>query len=492
MALNRILVLDNDQSASRALREICQLQHGTSLKVEIAGSIAEANSMLLRESFDLVFLENAMPDGEGPHFLERLLSLPDRPLVVVVTENGTIDNAVSCIRSGAFDYLTKPVSPARVGVLLRKIDAFWQLLRANRSSAGSESRRDDLVVGRSQSMRQLKSLVERVAPTDATVLITGEHGAGKEMVAREIFRMSSRRREPFVKVNCAALSETLIESELFGHERGAFTGATEKREGRFELANRGTLLLDEVSEIPSNLQAKLLRVLQEREFERVGGSKSIRVNVRIIATSNRDLLRYVEKGDFRADLYYRLNVFPIHVPPLRDRPDEIPTLADAFLLESARRSGVRVLGFSPPAKKLLCAYKWPGNVRELQNTVERAVILTENDRPISAGALGIDVPDLAALQTGSEVAWEGFDPSLAAITPVREASKEADFVNGGSAEDTTIQLRSLAEIEKQAILAAMKAKKGNRAEVVELLGISIRTLRNKLQEYRDSGYVAEE
>lgn len=491
MALNRILVLDGNRDAAQALREVCQLQQGPATKVEVAASLADANSFLLREAFDLVLMEVAMPDGDGPHFLERLLGLPDRPVVVVVTEGGTIEGAVSCIRAGAFDYVTKPFSASRIEVLLRKVDAFWQLLRANRHPPAVDARRDDFVVGRSLSMRRLKSLVERVAPTDATVLITGEHGAGKEMVAREIFRMSARRREPFIKVNCAALSETLIESELFGHERGAFTGATEKREGRFELANRGTLLLDEVSEIPANLQAKLLRVLQEREFERVGGSKSIKVNVRIIATSNRDLLRYVEKGDFRADLYYRLNVFPIHVPPLRERPDEIPVLADSFLGESARRSGVRVLGFSPQAKRLLCSYGWPGNVRELHNTVERAVILTENDRPIAAGSLGIDLPGFGPVETEAEALWDQMDPSMTAAVSAREPSRPAAAPANASNGETSMPLQSLAELEKRAILSAMKAKNGNRAEVVELLGISIRTLRNKLQEYRNSGDYAE-
>ncbi|MEI6051480.1 MAG: sigma-54 dependent transcriptional regulator, partial [Opitutaceae bacterium] len=406
---------------------------------------------------------------------------------------GTIESAVACMRAGAFDYVVKPFNVSRIEVLLKKADAFNQLVKVNRFLNDRGAGGDEFLVGGSLAMRRLRSHVERVAPTEATVLITGEHGSGKEMVAREIFRLSSRRREAFIKVNCAALSETLIESELFGHERGAFTGATEKREGRFELANRGTLLLDEVSEIPPNLQAKLLRVLQEREFERVGGSKPIKVNVRILATSNRDLLRYVEQGSFRADLYYRLNVFPIHVPPLRERGEEIPMLAESFLRWSARRSGIRILGFSPQALNALRSYRWPGNVRELQNTIERAVILSENDRPISGAALGIDLPE-GAVEDVVESDWQApASPLVAPVaTPLVPRVAPAPAPAPAAAPVAAPPLQSLAEMEKQAILAAMKAKDGNRAQVVELLGISIRTLRNKLQEYRQSGDFSDE
>jgi transcriptional regulator with GAF, ATPase, and Fis domain len=241
-------------------------------------------------------------------------------------------------------------------------------------------------------MLRMRQMIERVAPTDATVLITGESGTGKEMIARELYRASQRRGHPFIKVNCAAISENLIESEFFGHERGAFTGATERREGRFELANQGTLLLDEVSEIPLNLQAKLLRVLQEREFERVGGNRTIKVNVRLLATSNRDLLSYVEKGEFRQDLYYRLNVFPIPVPALRERGDDLLILAEHFLKRCARKHGIKVNGFADSARAMLAGYRWPGNVREMQNTIERAVILTASGRPITSAARNIHGP----------------------------------------------------------------------------------------------------
>src|SRR6185369_3651945 len=248
---------------------------------------------------------------------------------------GSIESAVSCMRAGAFDYVLKPFSPSQIDVILRKAQNYRQLLGVNRLLSDDAADEDGALVGRSPAMMRLRQLIDRVAPTDATVLVTGESGTGKEMISREFYRRSPRRSQPFIKVNCAAVSENLIESEFFGHERGAFTGSTERREGRFELANQGTLLLDEVSEIPANLQAKLLRVLQEREFERVDDNRTIKVNVRILATSNRDLLGYVEKGAFRQDLYYRLNVFPVHVPALRERPDDILPLAEHFLTRCA-------------------------------------------------------------------------------------------------------------------------------------------------------------
>jgi DNA-binding NtrC family response regulator len=333
----------------------------------------------------------------------------------------------------------------------------------------------------------LRQLIDRVAPTDATVLITGESGTGKEMISREFYRRSPRRGQPFIKVNCAAVSQTLIESEFFGHERGAFTGATERREGRFELANNGTLLLDEVSEIPPSLQAKLLRVLQEREFERVGGSRTIKVNVRIIATSNRDLLANVNKGEFRQDLYYRLNVFPVHVPSLRERVEDIPLLADHFLRRFTRKHGVKVSGFSDSARAALLAYRWPGNVRELQNTVERAVILSESGRPVTSAALGLP-GDLTATDVKAVTPWEGeAEPTTNGAPVAVDREAEANGSTHSGLTDGSGQVLRLDELEKQAIRAALRQTGGNRTQAAMALGISIRTLRNKLQEYREAG-----
>jgi DNA-binding NtrC family response regulator len=508
MSLERILVLDDEPLIQKVLDELFRRKKFT---VSIAGSIAQAEALIAKENFDLIMLDVRLPDGDGQQFLERVSAMPDRPLVVMMTGHGTIESAVACMRGGAFDYLIKPFSPGQIEIVLKKADSYRQLVKVNRYFSEQDGGDGDLL-GRSGSIARLRQLVERVAPTDATVLITGENGTGKEMVARELYRHSPRRNEPYIKVNCAALSENLIESELFGHEKGSFTGATDRREGRFELANRGTLLLDEVSEIPANLQAKLLRVLQEREFERVGGTKTIKVNVRILATSNRDLMPFVEKGMFRSDLYYRLNVFPVHVPPLRERAEDILLLAESFLRRFARKHGLKIPGFSDNAAAALLAYPWPGNVRELQNTIERAVILSENGRPASVAALGL--PVLTRSVPGTTVASPTAStppvPFAAAVPPspaeppaaeqlpdspfhrmpTREPVESAVAIAEEPIATTQSQpaaIVPLDELEKQAILSALRTTGGNRTKTADLLKISIRTLRNKLQEYRASG-----
>jgi transcriptional regulator with PAS, ATPase and Fis domain len=311
-------------------------------------------------------------------------------------------------------------------------------------------------------------MLKKVARTEATVLIQGENGTGKELVAHEIYHSSSRANAPYIKVNCAAISENLIESEFFGHEKGAFTGASDRREGRFELANGGTLLLDEVSEVSTRVQAKLLRILQEREFERVGGTKTIKVDVRVIATTNRDLKKAVADGDFREDLFYRLNVFPVHVPPLRDRAEDIPELAGHFLRRFARRHAVKIPGFSDRAMKRLMEHNWPGNVRELQNCIERAVIMTDDGSPVQSAALGL-VP------AGSLIAPRAPEP----LDSSGAADRPEEPVRAG---DRSIQ--PLHTVERDHIFRVLEQTAGNRTKAAELLGISIRTLRNKLNEYR--------
>jgi len=532
MSLERILVIDDEPIIQKVLEELFRRKKYT---VSIASTIAQGEAFIAKESFDLVMLDVRLPDGDGQQLLERLGTLPDKPLVVMMTGHGTIESAVSCMRGGAFDYLIKPFSPSQIEIVLKKADAFRQLVKVNRYFSEQDGGDGDLL-GRSMSMQRLKQLIERVAPTDATVLITGENGTGKEMVARELWKNSPRRSEPYIKVNCAALSEQLIESELFGHEKGSFTGATDRRGGRVELANKGTLLLDEVSEIPPNLQAKLLRVLQEREFERVGGTKTIKVNVRILATSNRDLMQFVERGSFRSDLYYRLNVFPVHVPPLRERPDDILVLAESFLRRFSRKHGLKIPGFTDNASAALLSYPWPGNVRELQNTLERAVILSENGRPVSTAALGLPaLPRTAGLIGIQHPTTHGSPPSFTAPSPAPFPSSAYPAVpvpatadafptarqdawpaastssigvvsasprpeteapallpptadeSSAKAEVISSEILPLNELEKRAILAALKATGGNRTRSAELLNISIRTLRNKLQEYRASG-----
>ena len=482
MSFEKILIVEDDLVIRNLLQSIF-MRH--KLPVTLADNLAAAQAHLSREPFDLMLLDLRLPDGDGLKFLEQVGTLPERPLVVMVTGFGSVESAVSCMRAGAFDYVLKPFSPSQIDVILKKAQTYRQLVQVNNLLSDDPDDDDALLVGRSPAMTRLRQLIDRVAPTDATVLITGESGTGKEMISREFYRRSPRRGQPFIKVNCAAVSQTLIESEFFGHERGSFTGATERREGRFELANNGTLLLDEVSEIPPSLQAKLLRVLQEREFERVGGSRTIKVNVRIIATSNRDLMSHVTKGEFRQDLYYRLNVFPVHVPSLRERVEDIPLLADHFLRRFTRKHGVKVTGFAESARAALLAYRWPGNVRELQNTVERAVILSESGRPVTAAALGLP-GDLNATDITTPIPWEGDVAPLEAAVATDLAQSEMTSASP-TLTDGTGQVLRLDALEKHAIRAALRQTSGNRTQAATALGISIRTLRNKLQEYRDAG-----
>ena len=518
MSLEKILVLDDELIIRNVLGEILRRKN---YSVIMAGCLADAENLVAHESFDLMFVDVRLPDGDGLQFLERVGLLPERPPVVIITGYGTIESAVACMRAGAFDYLIKPFTPGQIEIVLKKAESHRQLVKVNRYFSEREGPAGE-IVGRSSAIHRVRQIIERVAPTDATILITGESGTGKEMVARELYRHSPRCNEPYIKVNCAAVSENLIESEFFGHEKGAFTGASDRREGRFELANRGTLLLDEVGEIPLNLQAKLLRVLQEREFERVGGNKTIKVNVRILTTSNRDLLHLVEKGEFRQDLFYRLNVFPVHVPPLREHAEDIIELAEYFLQRFSRKHGIQHTGFSDRAREAMLAYSWPGNVRELQNAIERAVILTGENLAVSPAALGMPVLNRPATLSVSSTMPDASpggaprpgppqEPTAPAIpqpateTTAQPAGNESTVpptpalagADGGtprskSAPAIAQGVLPLEEIERQHILAALQHTAGNRTQAATLLGISIRTLRNKLNEYRAAGIVIEQ
>jgi DNA-binding NtrC family response regulator len=458
MSLERILVVDD---APVITKSIAERLRGKRLSVSTAGSVEEAERLLARNTFDLMFLDVDLPDGDGREFIERIVLMEKRPIIVMITANDSIDAVVSCMRAGAFDYLTKPFSMSQIDIVMKKASEYQHAEKVtdylNRENIASRE-----LLGESAPIRKLRELVQRVGRTDATVMISGESGTGKELVANEIFLNSRRNKKPFIKVNCAAISEKLMESEFFGHEKGSFTGATEQRDGRFELANGGTILLDEISEISLALQAKLLRALQEKEFERVGGNRTIKVDVRVIATTNRDLLKSVEKGDFREDLYYRLNVFPIQVPPLREREGDVELLARKFLERFERQNGTRSGGFSPAGIAALNAHHWPGNVRELQNVIERAAILAEEGQPIGAELLG-----LAPRAPSGE-------PPVARETAAAPAAAPA---NGG-------EVLPLHEVEKRCIFEALERTGGNRTHAAAMLKISIRTLRNKLAEYR--------
>jgi two-component system, NtrC family, response regulator AtoC len=462
MPIEKIIVLEDDLIVRKNLEQ--QLRNRR-YDVAAVGTIAAAQELLAKDNFDLIFLDVRLPDGEGTELLRQLQSRPVKPIAVVITGFGSIESAVCCMRDGAFDYLIKPFSNDQIDFTLRKAEEFTQLVKVNRYLSTEDDEGYELF-GVSAPMEQLRQLIRKVARTQATVLIHGESGTGKELVARAIYRESPRSGAPFIRVNCAAIPENLIESEFFGHEKGAFTGALNKREGRFELAHGGTILLDEISEISPQVQAKLLRVLQERELERVGGSRTIKVDVRVIATTNRNLEQSVDRKEFRQDLYFRLNVVPIYVPPLRERREDILFLAEKFIQRFARKHGVKVGSISPACAAVLQGHNWPGNVRELQNVIERGVILCGDGEDLQPSHLGFGAPSVA-------VAAQAISSSAAPAPAVPAAS-----VTGEVGE-----VVPLGEIEKRHILQVVEHCGGNRTHAAQKLGISIRTLRNKLNEY---------
>ncbi len=433
-----VLVID-DEAHLRGL--LARLLEDEGHMVYEAGSGEEALALLEKRAVHLVVTDLRMPGMDGMEVVRHVKRTAPETQVVVLTAFGTVDSAVEAMKLGAVDYLTKPLSD---------LDEFRLVVakalegRYLADAAAAASRGSTIPVARDPAMLRVLELAKAVAPQDTTVLITGESGTGKEVVARVIHEGSPRRRRPMVAVNCAALTETLLDSELFGHERGAFTGATERRRGRFELADGSTLFLDEVGEMSPGLQAKLLRVIQEREFTRVGGTKVIGVDVRVIAATNRDLLEEVKAGRFRNDLYYRLNVFPIHIPPLRERPRDIIPLAESFLERAVQRTGKPIRGISPEASEALLAYPWPGNVRELMNVIERAVILEQ-------------------------------------ATSLSRANLLLGEANG--AEEVDELPLNIRDLEKMAVTRALERTGGNRKEAAKLLGIGLRTLQYRIKEY---------
>lgn len=489
MTLERILILDDELVIRKALEEQLRRKRFSVCSVS---TLKEAENHLRKDEFDLLFLDVHLPDGNGTEILERIANVPNSPLVVMITGYGTVESAVSCMRAGAFDYIIKPFSSSQIDVLMKKAQDYRQIVKVNEFLSNEQSDGAE-IVGKSGSVLRLQEMVKKVAPTEATVLICGENGTGKELVASQLYRSSSRKNAPFIKVNCAAVSETLIESEFFGHEKGSYTGATQRREGRFELADGGTILLDEISEISPKVQAKLLRVLQEREFERVGGNKTIKVDVRVVATTNRDLLKSVERGEFRQDLYYRLNVFPIQVPALRDRPGDVALLAKTFLQRLSRKHGKKMTGFDAESLRSLESHNWPGNVRELQNTIERAVILSEDNSKVNQSSLGLVMAvsqvnvaaPLAGSVSGPVYADGGGGDHFEPESPVE--SEIIQPTSSSSAVVEEVELESLEEIEKRHILAMLESTGGNRTQAAKLLKISIRTLRNKIVLYRKDG-----
>ena len=467
MAIEKIVVVDDEMMIRKSLET--QLRNKR-YSVASAQDLAGARKILSRDSFDLVFLDVRLPDGEGTELLEELTAKVDGPMIVMMTGYGSVESAVSCMQAGAFDYVMKPFSFDQIEVVVDKAASFDKMKRVTRYYVEEIEAKATDIVGKAEPIRLLKDMVRKVAATEATVLISGENGTGKELVARELYNNSLLSEKPYIRVNCASISETLMESEFFGHEKGAYTGATERREGRFELADGGTLLLDEISEIAPALQAKLLRVLQEKEFERVGGNKTIQVKVRVLATTNRNLIEEVETGKFREDLYYRLNVFPIVVPPLRDRSGDIPLLAETFLKRHARKHGLQKAKFSKPAVHAMRDHIWPGNVRELENAVERAVILADNGKAIGPELLGL-----------------GGVPVSSQSHLTKSSVPKGSTPDEGAAAEQTEGILTMEEIEREHILQALTATGGNRTKAAELLAINVRTLRNKIRQYKIDG-----
>jgi DNA-binding NtrC family response regulator len=466
MPIEKVIVVEDDLIIRRSLEAQLRQRRCDVLAVSTLGAAKEA---LAKDTFDLVFLDVRLPDGEGTDWLKELQQRAQRPQVVIMTGFGSVESAVDCMRNGAFDYLIKPFSENQIDIVLKKADEFTRILRVNQFLSKETDTNWDLL-GRSPAIEQLRVLIRQVARTQATVLIQGESGTGKELVARALHKESPRASAPLIKVNCAAIPDNLIESEFFGHEKGAFTGALNKREGRFELAHGGTILLDEISEISPSLQAKLLRVLQEREFERVGGSRTIKVDVRVIATTNRHLEQSVQRKEFREDLFFRINVVPMHVAPLRERREDILFLAEHFLQWSARKHGCAAERFSDSCLSVLSRHHWPGNVRELQNVVERAVILGGDSRVVEPAYLCLTAfPNQPA----------------PAATPELEVAKHAPDATPAANEDGSFP--ALDEVEKRHIFAALNRCRNNRTQAAKMLGISVRTLRNKLNEYHGHG-----
>jgi len=458
--MHTILVVDDEPNYRLILSELIGDE---GYRVLTAEGADQAMNIIRESDLDLVITDMRMPGRDGMDLLRDTKKLnPDLP-VIMVTAFGDVDKAVAAMQAGAYSYLTKPFNNDELLVNIRKAVEHYQLLKENYRLKKEVSGRYSFanMIGKNRRMQEIYNLIEKVAPTDTSVLITGESGTGKELVARAIHFNSPRRDGPIISINCAGLPEQLLESELFGHEKGAFTGANALRKGRFELADGGTIFLDEIGEMPMTLQPKLLRVLQEKTFERVGGSQTLRVDVRIVAATNRNLKEEVSRGNFREDLFYRLNVLNIHLPPLRERRDDIPLLVDHFIGKFAERLNMPELKITHEALRELTTRDWEGNIRELENTIERAAILCNNN--------SIEVEDV----TGGEE--RGHEREGTAVV-------SDDILGSFSGRLPDI----LDTIEKKLIEAALKEANNIQAHAAEKLGITKSLLQYKMKKYRIS------
>ena len=445
----KILIVDDETAHCRMLEAVLKAEKYQTQRAQDGQSAIEA----VKERFyDLILMDIRMNRVGGIEALKKIKEIsPDIP-ILMMTAYASVDTAVQAMRSGAYDYLTKPLDIDELKILVAKALRHHQLEKENIFLKEQLGSRFDFsnIIGRSRTMKELLETVAMVAPSEATVLILGESGTGKELIANAIHQNSPRSSHPFIKVNCAALPETLLESELFGHERGAFTGAVSRRQGRFHLAHKGSILLDEIAEMSLATQSKILRVLQEREFEPIGSPETVKVDTRIITATNKNLQEEVKANRFREDLYYRINVVNLTVPPLRERRDDIPLLVDFFLKRYAKKNNRNLKGFTPKAMDLLMRYDWPGNIRELENVMERSVIMMRGD---------FITPD-------------EFPGVLKSLDPEYEQIS-AEMLSG----------KSLKEMEKAMIMRTLQETDGNRTRAAEILGISRRTLQLKLKEY---------
>ena len=481
------LLVEDDENSLYPLAEVVE-RYGFS--TSCAKSLREARSELRRGPTDLVMLDLTLPDGNGMELLGDL-ARPPHPRVIVMTGRPTVDSAVDAVRTQVMDYIPKPLD---LGRLKGHLTALADRFRAEADARGEHTaERFGLMLGSSEPMRRLYHLVDRVAPAEATVLIVGESGTGKELVAETIHQRSRRAAKPMVALNCGAVPENLIESELFGHEKGAFTGAERRRSGVFERAAGGTLLLDEITEMPLDLQVKLLRVLETRRFVAVGGEREQRADLRVIAATNRDPERAVDEGALRGDLYYRLSVFPIDVPPLRERDRDIDLLANYFLATLNRESGASKC-FSPDALEHLRRYPWPGNVRQLKNVVERAFIMAEGEIDLSV----LPAPGVLPIREAGPAA----SPAAAPVSVVgavnagggREDAGGGDAGGGGGGAGAAVSPgaghvrvsvgSSIAETERELIFATLRHYHGDKARTADALGVSLTTLYSRLNSYR--------
>ncbi|MDP1991991.1 MAG: sigma-54 dependent transcriptional regulator [Syntrophales bacterium] len=445
----KILVVDDDESHRIMLRAVLK---GEGYRVTEAADGTDAVKAVETDAFDLILMDIRMTNMDGIEALTEIRKISPLVPVLIMTAYASVKTAVEALKAGAFDYVTKPLDIEELKILIEKGLENYHLRTENLALKERIGDRFDFsrIIGRSGKMITLLDTLAMVAPSDATVLIMGESGTGKEVIANAIHHNSPRARQPFIKVSCAALPETLLESELFGHEKGAFTSAVSRREGRFQLAHRGTIFLDEVGEMSPAIQTKLLRVLQEKEFEPLGSARTIKVDIRVIAATNKDLPKEVREGRFREDLYYRLNVVPITMPPLRERKEDIPPLADHFLAVYREKNRKPLKGISGKALDLLVRYDWPGNIRELENCIERAVIMAREEM----------------------ITPVDFPPQIQRLSG--EGEKEGSAIPYGM---------SLAEMERELIVKTLAETGGNRTRAAEVLGINRRTLQNKLREY---------